>query len=74
MLHPDDCGIIKFCCGSVFVKFVGTSRLQNNILHQLIDYGYKVIFLFVGVREYPNLLPHELVKLKQSTKIGSQEI
>lgn len=60
------CEIIRFRGGSIFMKFVGTSQPRINILHELINQSYKVIFPFLGIREYMRLCPYEPVKFKQS--------
>lgn len=46
------------------ILFKGTSFPRINILHELINNGYKVIFLFESVKEYTKLRPHEPVKFK----------
>lgn len=36
----------------------GTSYPRLSVLHQLINWGYKVIFTFIGIKEYTKLRPH----------------
>lgn len=52
------CGIPRFRSGLFFVEFVFTSNP----------------FLFVGIREYTKVSPHEPVNVKQFTKFGPHEI
>lgn len=68
------CGIIRYRGDSIFMEYVDTSHPRINILHELISYGYKVLFTFVGIREYTKLRPNEPVKFKQFTKIGPHEL
>lgn len=35
----------------MFVEFVGTANPRINNLHELINWGYKVIFIFVGINK-----------------------
>lgn len=48
----DILGIIIFRGGLIFVEFVGTSQPKINIIHELINWGFKVIFPLVGIRKY----------------------
>lgn len=53
--------IIRFRDGSILVEFVDTSHPQDDFLHELINYGYKVISSFVDIKEYTKLCPQEFV-------------
>lgn len=64
--HVAQSGIIRFHGGPVFVhvEFVGTSQPRIDILHKLLNFGYKVIFPSVDIRKYTKVRLLEPVKFQ----------
>lgn len=67
-------GIIRFRGCSIFAELVGSSYRRINVLHELINYGFKNQFSSVGILAYTKLCSHEHVNFKLSTKINDSTV
>lgn len=66
--------IIRFRGCSIFAELVGSSYRRINVLHELINYGFKNQFSSVGILAYTKLCSHEHVNFKLSTKINDSTV
>lgn len=70
------CGIVRSRGGSIFVKFLGTSHPQINILHELINKDYKLSHIFFlqfksnwGIIYVPRRLKSGILNKRESVTV-----